>query len=474
MSEKEVVNNKISKTFCILPWIHVSTKTNGEMRLCCTTSASSAGKSNDKKFGGKLGVFRSDTGSPLNLASAGLLKSWNSDYMKTVRSQMLKGEIPSSCQKCFKEETSGVNSKRIWETAFWSRRVSIDELVANTKENGAVPEKIQYMDLRFGHLCNLKCTMCSPHDSSSWIKDWKIINPQIKDDRLRETMGWHNEGRVGGASYEWYKNPEVWSDLLSRIPHMQRLHIAGGEPLILKEHFELLEECIRQGYAKNITLRYNSNGTYIPEKVLTLWQKFKYVRFGFSLDSFGAMNSYIRYPSKWADIEKNLRALDNTPSNIEVTMACAVQALNMYYLPEFIQWKLSQDFKKINAYPHGAGLINFHFVYHPANLNVKMLPTPVKDAIHDKMEKFIVWLEERFAGNKEFLKNNYGVKRLRSMVKFMYSEDWSNRFCEFQEYIALLDKTRGTSLEETFPEFYEVLRPHMDKAYFSVRGDTEI
>ena len=425
------------------------------MRLCCTTSASSAGKSNDKRFGGKLGVFRSADGSPANLSTSSLLESWNNEYMRSVRRTMLKGEIPVSCTKCFKEEANGVNSKRIWETEYWAKRTNIQALLDNTKPDGTIPKKIIYLDLRFGHHCNLKCSMCSPHDSSAWISDWQALYPQIQNKELKDIMTWKDRGQYEGASYRWHENnPRYWEELYSQIPHIQQIYFAGGEPLLIDEHYELLEECIKQGRASEITLRYNSNGTVLPDRLIPLWEQFKYVRFGFSLDCFGEKNTYIRYPAKWEKIERNLHLLDNTSDKIEVTLACAVQALNMYYVPDFIEWKLKQNFKKISSWPNGAGLINFHFVYHPANLNVKILPPDLKAAIGEKFEPYCGVLEQRFKGNEDFLTHSYGVRRLRSMVKFMNSEDWSNRIDQFQEYIQLTDKIRKTSFEKTFPEIF--------------------
>ena len=137
----------ISKTFCILPWIHLSSRPNGHMRVCCTANASSAGATNDKKFGGEIGILKEDDGWPSNLGRHDLISSWNNTYMRNIRLKMLNGEIPPPCSKCFNEESAGHYSKRIWETEYWSKRIDIDELVKQTKEDGSVPPKIYYIDL---------------------------------------------------------------------------------------------------------------------------------------------------------------------------------------------------------------------------------------------------------------------------------------------------------------------------------------
>ena len=86
-----------SETFCILPWMHLSTRPNGHMRVCCTANASSVGPTNDKEFGGEVGILKGADGKPANLNTSDFLSSWNNDYMKNTRLQMLKGEKPPSC-----------------------------------------------------------------------------------------------------------------------------------------------------------------------------------------------------------------------------------------------------------------------------------------------------------------------------------------------------------------------------------------
>ncbi len=442
----------------------MSTRPNGHMRVCCTANASSAGATNDKKWGGEVGIVKNDDGKPANLNHTDLLSGWNNLYMRSVRQAMLNGKVPPSCSKCFKEEAAGHRSKRNWETEYWNRRVDTKALVSDTQVDGSVPPKMYYVDLRLGTKCNLKCVMCSPHDSSMWVSDWNKLYPQLKNASLKEVMMWNNKGKVDGASYDWHRdNPEFWKQLYDQIPHMRQLYFAGGESTIIKEHYDLLEECIERGYAKKIELRYNSNGIEMPDRLFTLWEKFKRVRFHFSIDSFADMNDYIRFPSKWPQIEAQLSRLDETPDHVEITIACAVQMLNMYYIPDFIKWKLEQNYKKINPWPLGAGLMNFHFVYHPAHLNIKVFPRWMKQRIRKKFEDFSLWLQANHRNDTDFINSGYGIKRLMGMVSFMESEDWSQRMPEFIEYIQKMDDIRGTSFVKTFPEMAPlVVRPNND------------
>lgn len=458
-----------SETFCILPWVHLSTRPDGSMRVCCTANASSVGPTNDKEHGGMVGILKTEEGKPANLNVSDFQSSWNSAYMRNVRLQMLNGEQPPSCLKCYKEEAAGHNSKRQWETLYWSKRVSIDKLVDETLEDGSVPPQLAYIDLRFGTKCQLACVMCSPHDSSGWIKEWQQIFPAVENASLKQTMQWNNKGSTNGSSYNWHKqNPVFWQQFYEQIPNMQQIYFAGGESLIIEEHYEILEECIRQGHAKNLELRYNSNGVEWRDDLFDLWKHFKLVRFHYSVDSIEQMNEYIRYPSKWDRTREVFHILDKeTPDNTEVTVACAVQALNIYYVPDFIRWKLEEGFTKINMWPFGAGGVNYHFVYHPPHLNVKVLPAWFKAECRKKYEEFYSWWEANWEKGipswhkgkvtyQEWRNASYGIDRLEGMLKFMESEDWSGRLPEMQEYLEKVDSVRTLKFAETFPEMKDI------------------
>ena len=104
------------------------------------------------------------------------MTAWNNDYMKNVPKQMLNGEMPASCIKCYKEEAAGHLSKRQWETEYWLNRYSIDEIIEDTKEDGSIPPKIRYLDLRMGFKCNQN-VLCVPSYDYVGKKDWLDVYP---------------------------------------------------------------------------------------------------------------------------------------------------------------------------------------------------------------------------------------------------------------------------------------------------------
>lgn len=444
-----------SKTFCILPWIHFATRPNGDMRLCCSANASGAGENHT------VGLVKNEKGQPANFGRETPMSAWNNEYMKDVRLTMLEGKIPASCSKCIAEESRGVASKRIWETGSWMEDgIDVEELIKQTEEDGTVPEKLVYLDLRLGHTCNLKCVMCSPHDSSQWVSDHKKIYPLFQAKELKEQMSWDRKE----FNNKWHENPDFWKEMYAQIPNLKQVYFAGGEPLMIREHKWFLEEIIRQGYADKILIRYNTNGLLVDDEIIELWKKFKKVKVGFSIDAVGDRNWYIRYPSDWATIEHNLHKLDNTPDNIQVSIATAIQILNIKHLADFAKWKITQNFKKVNlentvgGIQAGGGIINMHLLYIPTFLSIRLLPAEDKAQVRSSFAELANWLHTNYRQDEDFWKNNpYGWKRWQAVLDFMDAEDHTAQLPAFKEYIESLDIVRKTKFSDVFPELKHLM-----------------
>ena len=444
-----------SNTFCVLPWIHFATRPNGDMRLCCSANASGAGTDH------AVGLVKMENGKPANFGRETPMQAWNNDYMKSVRTTMLKGEIPASCRKCFEEESNGVASKRVWESYTWMEDgIDIPELVAQTAQDGTVPEKLVYLDLRLGHTCNIKCVMCSPHDSSRWVSDHKKLFPILQDPEVKQQMAW---GREEFNNY-WYEKPEFLQEMYSQIPNIKQVYFAGGEPLVIKEHKLFIEEIIRQGYQDRILLRYNSNGLLVDEELISLWSRFKKVKFAVSMDACYERDEYIRYPTDWTTVEKNLRLLDNTPDNIQTSLATAIQIFNIKHLPDFMKWKIQSNFKKLNVgtvpggVQMGGGLVNMHLLYIPTFLSIQILPKEDKQEVEQRFMEFKEWLWNNYRQDDDFWKYNpYGWKRWEAVLNHMNAADHSHLLPGFKEYVNKLDAIRGLNAAKIFPELAHLL-----------------
>lgn len=454
--QKEIADISSSPSFCVLPWIHLATRPNGDMRLCCVSNASGADTGDYS-----VGLVKKENGQPANFGKDLPTEAFNNEYMKSVRTAMLEGLAPASCKKCYDEESQGISSKRIWETGSWHYDgVDIPELIAQTAEDGSVPYKLQYLDLRLGHTCNLKCIMCSPHDSSQWVADHKKVFPIFKSKIIRDQNKWQQED----FNNSWHERDKFWEEIYEQIPNIKQLYFAGGEPLIIKEHAIFLEEIIRRGYAHKIMLRYNSNGTIITDRMMNLWDDFRKVKLSISLDGVGSRGEYIRHPLNFGIVEANLWKLEKASAHIETNLELAVQALNIKHIPEFIKWKVKSGFKKLNqgknllGHRIGGGLVNFHLLWIPTYLNLRILPKIDKQEVRSLFAELKEWLWNNYTQDDEFWYTNpYGWTRWEGILDWMDSEDQSYMLADFKEYITSMDSVRDTHFAETFPELKHLL-----------------
>jgi hypothetical protein len=424
------------------------------MRLCCNSNSSGAGTDHE------IGLVKNESGKPANFGRETPMSAWNNEYMQSVRTTMLDNKIPASCKKCFDEESQGVVSKRMWETGGWVEDgIDIADLVSQTVD-GVIPENLVYLDLRLGHTCNLKCIMCSPHDSSMWVADHKKVFKLFTHRELKSQMRWDQDS----FNNYWHENPTFWKEMYAQIPNLKQVYFAGGEPLLIKEHKLFLEEIVRQGYADKILVRYNTNGLLIDDDIISLWSKFKKVKVGFSIDAVGEKDHYIRYPSDWNTVVTNLHKLDNTPANIQGSIATAIQILNIKHLPELAKWKIEQNFKKINfenivdGVEAGGGILNMHLLYIPTFLSIRVLPEADKAEVRKLFGEFANWLYANYRQDEDFWKHNpYGWKRWQAVLDFMDGEDHTHLLPAFQEYITTMDATRVTDFKTTFPELADLV-----------------
>jgi MoaA/NifB/PqqE/SkfB family radical SAM enzyme len=383
--DKNIIAKTESSTLCVLPWIHLATSPNGKTKLCCIAV---------EEYG--------------DLSKNSVDEIWNSEYINSVRTKMLNNETVSACYKCSYQESLGITSKRQRENSNWGT-----DIIASST--------IKYLDLRFGNTCNLKCVMCSPNDSSLWIKDHDLMYSTIQNSEVKQSMNWDKTS----LNNTWFKDTDFRESIYNQIPNLRQVFFAGGEPLLIKENLLLVKKIIELGYQDRITLRYSTNGLLITEELISLWSKFSSVIINISIDACGKRDEYIRYPTSFKEVESGLRLLDNTPKNIQVTFATAVQILNIKHMPEFVKWADSHNIKT-------------HMLYAPSYLSVQCLPAKDKTEVHA-------------------LFNELGSEQWQNILNFMDAEDTSHLLPAFKEYITKLDIIRDTDASTVFPELAHLL-----------------
>jgi sulfatase maturation enzyme AslB (radical SAM superfamily) len=437
-----------------------SIRNNGDFRVCCHSNVSKG-----------QGIIKDINGKTLNIKNDSINSSRNTPILKEIRNAMINGRDHEACIRCINEESNGIKSRREFEIEKSKNIFNSNQIIEKTQEDGSINVNdipIKNLDIRFGNKCNLKCRMCGPTDSDAWYSDYvNLWNGNTYTDTHGEVtlekakVGW----KPKNDDYNWVESDFVWKELIQKVNELTYIHCVGGEPLLIEDHFTLLEMCVKVGAAKNIILEYNTNGTLIPEKAWPLWKEFKEVKIGVSIDGYGPVNDYIRDRSKWKMILNNLNKLNEAEGNYNVWLSFTVQALNIIYLPELIKWKLTSNLQVINGYTHKR-IISTHPLHSPKYLSVKMLPAEVKEQIAEQFLELKKWFNEwiEVAELKEDLEKSYRSainKIVDGYINFMNSEDLTEHFDKFCWSLNKLDILRSQSFEKSLPEFAKLIQPYI-------------
>jgi len=448
----------MNKTWCPLPWMSVNVRNNGDVRVCCNANTSD-----------NQGLLKDDTDRNYNLGQDSIDSTRNAPLMREIRLAMLQNEYHPSCIRCKREDEAGIESRKTWEREIWRHVINVDSALTLTKTDGSIDvtkNPITYTDLRFGNLCNLKCRMCGPTDSNQWYEDQARVWGANKytDSGKVITLHTNDRGRLvpDNDIYSWYENPEFWKDLEYKIPELEHLYVVGGEPLLIDQHYDFLQLCIDQGRSDKIVVEYNTNITNIPRRAWDIWRHFKRIQCGLSIDGVGAVNDYIRHPSKWSQIESNMRKIDRAEGNFKVWWAATIQAYNMIHFPDMMLWKIKQNFQRINTEILRKPIISPHPLHNPKFLNIKIFPHQSKlkivEIFNEKRREAAELIENTDVSNQDRDNNlNQFNKLLNQYVKYMMAEDWSDQLPKFWHYTNRLDDIRGENLKSVCLTTWELL-----------------
>lgn len=440
---------KIKNSFCTVPWNHIGTNADGNMRICCQMIY------DDKEV--PYGSLYKDDGTPVT-GNDRIQDFRNVKSLKKLRKQFLNGERPDICKLCWDEEKNGINSRRQYSIDVFPEVV--ENAVINTQADGTIdPEQfpIEWWDLRFGNKCNLKCRSCGPTDSDQWYGDWiKLGKGNTFETRDRGVIE-IKEGADGRYTvdneFNWYEESELWEYIVDNLDKSKLFYFTGGEPTINHKHKELLKIIIDRGLAKDMLIEYNTNLAGVPEHIFELWSQFKKVNLGMSIDGIYEHFEYIRHPGKWRVAERNMRRIDQDP-RLENMFACVtltLSVMNVFHILDMMWWMKEQKWTRID--PN----IIVHNLYGPEFYNIQNLPAGIKMSVEQQYNRFIDDINRRWPEEREWCHQT--EKTLNSVLVHMKEkEDDPAKWKEFLSRSTELDAIRKESWTESLPELAEAIK----------------
>lgn len=411
--DKDKLLGKDNKVFCILPWIHSYIHTDGNVRLCCISSPS-------------MGKLDSNTRWE---------DIWNSQQYKEVRKAMLQGEpLNPYCYQCYNIDAltpDNPTSQRAGVNRAYERYV--DTIVQTTNADGSLDSMdIKYIDIRWNNICNFKCRMCSNEFSSLIAAE----NLQFTGTTRFKTGS--NDPVISVTA----NRPNFLKEILPHVNGIDCIYFAGGEPLVTKEHYEILDYMIKQGL-HDVRINYSTNLSklkYDGWDVIEQWKQFKTVNVRPSLDSWGTRAEYIRTGTKWKTIEQNLHRLFKECPHIEFSVASCVSAFSAPTYAKFIDYMI-QTFKIGEDVDFSSFILDY-----PKEMNVDILPREIKQTAVAKIKGLII----KYPNHKVLHKN---LELVISALSKEAEQPVSNQ--QIKEFIDTYDQRRATSFVKTFPELRE-------------------
>lgn len=395
-------NTKYNKknSVCILPWIHVYVNQQGEIGPCC--------------------VFNENF--PIgNIKNMTLQESINSDSMKSIRQQMLNGERPDSCSTCWKKEDNGIPSMR--ELSNFKYQSYLD-LVNTTNPDGSLDNfKLVTADIRISNLCNLKCRMCDGKFSSRIAQDYA----RLFNNKLYIKSGFDSTQIKG-----------LFDFITEHKDNLKSIYFAGGEPLLLESHYQMLALLIELGKT-DLKLMYNTNLTELSFKnqhIKDFWSKFETVEVNASIDASGAPGEYARHGSVYNTIKKNYHEIKDV---VDFNIFSVLSIHNLFNLADMQQDWISNEYLMPNK-------LEVSTLVAPAHLSIQILPLDFKFAAEKKINDHILWL-------KTLKKSEKLVSQWEDALNFMFNKDESFLLSEFFKITDFFDADRNESFEKTFPEY---------------------
>ena len=406
------------KYFCSHLFTALSFDQRGQVRVCCNNYE----------------VPKDEDGNPISITDKdfSMVKSLNSDVHTRIRKNILADKQDPGCIRCWQTEDNGAESYRtIWNNTL-ANGFHKDIMVESMDDDGYVRDPyVTFLDFTMGNKCNLICRMCNIDNSNLWEKESKLL---YNEDFNIPTRNVSVDDRFLSDDF-FTKN----------FLYLKQVNFLGGEPLIIKEHSDFLRQCIKHNIAKNITLFYTTNLTVVKDELFDLWSEFKHIYLGVSIDGYNEVDDYIRYPSKWDKIEKNIEKVSKWKQelNMDLQIHSTFQALNVLNYDKLLEWVYSLGDLGFWRIPFS------NWVTYPNWYDCRVLSDDLKNISIERITKFIDSKKdtEWNSGEEQWL----GILK-SNLVTLKETLDDNEAVLKFKVYTKKLDRNRKQHIVNYIPE----------------------
>jgi glutamate-1-semialdehyde 2,1-aminomutase len=243
-----------------------------------------------------------------------------------------------------------------------------------------------------------------------------------------------------------------WDNFENMIAKARKIKIIGGEPTVAPDMFKLLDRCVETGHAEHIELSFYTNITNMQDKWLEQLGKFEKAIINCSLEGMGAMNDYLRPPSKWDSVWQKFDKLvkySNTKDGkrIKVRVTTVNQITNALHIADF--WRFMHEYQM----QHDRGIaMSTNQLVEPNYYSMAYAPDWLRQEQELKIMEFLnsIGNSPHFTDYEEPLLE---VINFAKDPKHKYNEQIMRQYVEVTEKY---DKFRGHDIMTVAPEFARI------------------
>lgn len=359
-----------------------------------------------------------------------ITKSRNSTAWRQMRQDFLDGNFNqiADCKICRDNEQLGATSPRMMNNKFLCEQLSTDVNATLRKiiKNNLMVSDIITLDYYPSNYCNYSCVMCSGGASSQrQVFEFKFLNKQEKI--------------VLNA-----KDPDFYK-LLKQV---EIINFTGGETVLQKQVYELIDYLIQQNLAGNITITLLTNASSYPEELMEKFSKFKGVVYNISIDGIGSVIEYQRRGCDWSTVETNsLRLL--SIGYIGIIINYVLTAINVFTVMDFVDWAYSHGIGPKYADDLDVSFINISPVFRLEFLGQEVLPPELKKIAVERLHLG----RSRYANKTDVLELYYTrlIDRIIHIVES--AEHRPDYLPQFKSHICKEDAVSKKPLITVVPEW---------------------
>lgn len=400
----------------------------------------------------------------------------NTEFKIEQRKKMLNGERPAECQYCWNvEDLPGKHmSDRTYKSADPSWSYPNLQKVIEAKEGQDIAPT--YLEVAFDHTCNMKCMYCTPDISSKWMEESKQFGPYQGTTYTVGNIDWlqhigrmpipqREENPYVEAFWEWW--PELYKSL-------HTFRITGGEPLLSKQTWRVLEE-IKQNPRADLTLAININ-MMAPDNLIDRFIQYyndiaphiKEFQVYTSCEAYGKQADYIRTGMEYTKFMDNCRKfLSGTGTQSRLNFMIAFNILSLSTFKDFLHdvWTMRTEFNESDAMNRVPMMINY--IRWPQFQDVRVAPAHIKTKYLAEMKEYME------AHTRNTSPDSCGrfyleeIDQMNRLGEYMFEPLDANylmtQYKDFGAFYPEYDIRRDVDFHSTFPELSDFLNDCINK-----------